>query len=132
MTGYGGVEGVIYRAWLSILEQTESGELVIVWSPPEGSEGRERSLNPVQGWDVAVQEVEKEIEGVKKREEENPKGRKQNGESWLLSSVAIEEYIWKLPRMGRDGLGRRLGRRHRSCLGSAQSDRLREQEQTGE
>jgi uncharacterized protein YheU (UPF0270 family) len=33
MVGYSGVEGVIYRAWVKILEQTESGELVIVWSP---------------------------------------------------------------------------------------------------
>ncbi|WWC64148.1 uncharacterized protein I303_106756 [Kwoniella dejecticola CBS 10117] len=89
MIGYSGVEGVIYRAWVRILEQTESGELIIVWSPPPtgekggpqenagdaDSEGEGRSINPVEGWDKAWENAKAEIQGVKKREEENPKGR---------------------------------------------------------
>ncbi|EIW67013.1 hypothetical protein TREMEDRAFT_15245, partial [Tremella mesenterica DSM 1558] len=80
MVGYAGVEGVVYRAWLRILEQTESGELVVVWSPPEGEKGQERGLYPVEGWDKAKEESEKEIEAVKVREEKDPRGRskKQN------------------------------------------------------
>ncbi|WWD06624.1 hypothetical protein V865_004717 [Kwoniella europaea PYCC6329] len=87
MIGYGGVEGVIYRAWVRILEQTESGELVIVWSPgeKEGSsaekgdddegEGEGRSINPIEGWEKAWELAKKEIESVKGREEKDPKGR---------------------------------------------------------
>ncbi|WRT68946.1 uncharacterized protein IL334_005928 [Kwoniella shivajii] len=96
MIGYSGVEGVIYRAWIRILEQTESGELIIVWSPPtssassssektqEGEEGQEdegenasgRSINPInEGWTKAWEEARKEIDSVKQREEQNPKGR---------------------------------------------------------
>ncbi|WWC73210.1 uncharacterized protein I206_107176 [Kwoniella pini CBS 10737] len=86
MLGYSGVEGVIYRAWVRILEQTESGELIIVWSPPlngnekaeneeDDVEGEGRSINPVEGWDKAWEKSKVEIESVKKREEENPKGR---------------------------------------------------------
>ncbi|WVW79220.1 hypothetical protein I302_101186 [Kwoniella bestiolae CBS 10118] len=86
MTGYGGVEGVIYRAWVRILEQTESGELIIVWSPPEkespsaekegeGEDGEGRSINPIEGWEKAWELAKREIEGVKGREERVPKGR---------------------------------------------------------
>lgn len=77
MVGYAGVEGVVYRAWTRILEQTESGELIVVWSPhPTEKDGEEgRSINPVdgfqQGWETALVE----IEGVKRREEKDPQGR---------------------------------------------------------
>lgn len=82
MTGYGGVEGVVYRAWMSILEQTESGELVIVWSPPESAkEQKERGINQVEGFEQGWKISQTEIEVLKQREEKDPKGRKQNGES---------------------------------------------------
>lgn len=76
MTGYAGVEGVVYRAWTSILEQTESGELIVVWSPPASAEGiEERGINPVDGWTAAWELTVKEIGEVKQREEKEPKGR---------------------------------------------------------
>jgi len=76
MTGYDGVEGVIYRAWTRILEQTESGELVVVWSAPESAvEGKERNINPCRGWEEGWKIQTAEIEAIKSREEKNPKGR---------------------------------------------------------
>ena len=79
MTGYAGVEGVVYRAWLAILEQTESGELVIVWSPPDSATGTEREINQVDGFDKGWEVASGEIKNTKGREEKDPKGRKQNG-----------------------------------------------------
>lgn len=76
MVGYSGVEGVVYRAWTKILEQTESGELVIVWSPEsEGQDDGERAINPVEGWDEGWKRQQEEIDGAKAREEKDPKGR---------------------------------------------------------
>ncbi|KAK8843403.1 hypothetical protein IAR55_007060 [Kwoniella newhampshirensis] len=81
MVGYAGVEGVIYRAWTRILEQTESGELIIVWSAPENTSEKDaeggvgRSINPVDGWDAAFASAVKEITDVKAREDTNPQGR---------------------------------------------------------
>ena len=73
MVGYSGVEGVIYRAWVKILEQTESGELVIVWSPETpDQEDKERGINPVEGWEKGWSRQTERMDGVKKREEENP------------------------------------------------------------
>ena len=87
MTGYGGVEGVVYRAWMSILEQTDSGELVIVWSPPESAKDqKERGINQVEGFEEGWKVCEKEIGVLKEREEKDPKGRKQNGKSPSTSS----------------------------------------------
>ncbi|WWC91330.1 uncharacterized protein L201_006273 [Kwoniella dendrophila CBS 6074] len=102
MTGYGGVEGVIYRAWIKILEQTESGELIIVWSPSstnspssaskkqvkggeeeeeeteeQDQEGEGRNINPIEGWEKAWEISKNEIDQIQSRENENPKGRKQ-------------------------------------------------------
>jgi len=79
MTGYAGVEGVVYRAWLAILDQTESGELVIVWSPPESATGTERGINQVEGFEKGWEIAAGEIKSTKGREEKDPKGRKQNG-----------------------------------------------------
>lgn len=73
MVGYDGVEGVVYRAWTSILEQTESGELVIVWSPPESSLPEERTLNPVDGWEAGWKSAQSETGALRSREEKNPK-----------------------------------------------------------
>ena len=76
MVGYAGVEGVVYRAWTAILEQTESGELVVVWSPPPASAGLdERGLYPADGWTAAWELAKKEIEAVKAREASEPVGR---------------------------------------------------------
>jgi hypothetical protein len=76
MVGYGGVEGVVYRAWSKILDQTESGELVIVWSPErEGQDDAERSINPIEGWEAGWKRQSEEVDKVKAREEQNPKGR---------------------------------------------------------
>jgi len=83
MTGYAGVEGVVYRAWMGILEQTESGELVIVWSPPATVDGKgegERGIHPVDGFEEGWGVAKREIGDAKGREEKEPKGRKQNGE----------------------------------------------------
>lgn len=68
LVGYDGVEGVVYRAWLRILEQTESGELVIVWSKPEKELPSERSLNPITGWEDAWKAAKEEVEAVQARE----------------------------------------------------------------
>jgi len=84
MTGYAGVEGVVYRAWLAILDQTESGELVIVWSPPESATGTERGINQVDGFEKGWEVASTEIKNTKAREEKDPKGRKQNGRSLSL------------------------------------------------
>lgn len=86
MVGYAGVEGVVYRAWMRVLEQTESGEIVVVWSPPHGvdkgeSEGEKRGMNPVDGWEAAKESADREIEAVKGREDMNPKGRKSSEEN---------------------------------------------------
>jgi hypothetical protein len=88
MIGYDGVEGVVYRAWTRVLEQTESGELVVVWSPEgevdgkEGIEGKQRGIYPVQGWTEGCEKAGKGLEGIKAREEAKPQGRaKANRES---------------------------------------------------
>jgi hypothetical protein len=75
MVGYKGVEGVVYRAWTRVLEQTESGEMVVVWSPPEGHTEENRGMYPVDGWKEGWGIAEKETEAVKAREEKNPQGR---------------------------------------------------------
>jgi hypothetical protein len=92
MTGYAGVEGVVYRAWMGILEQTESGELVIVWSPPaavESKEEGERGIHPVDGFEDGWGIAKREIGDVKGREEKEPKGRKQNGEYLVQSFLSL-------------------------------------------
>lgn len=88
MIGYAGVEGVVYRAWTRILEQTESGELVVVWSAPESAEGlEERGMYPVEGWEAGWELAKKEVGAVKGREEKNPVGRgKENRMSCFLPS----------------------------------------------
>ena len=92
MIGYAGVEGVIYRAWMRILEQTQSGELVVVWSPSPAVSEKEgesegRSINPLDGWEKGWEIALAEIEGVKAREEKDPQGRVRaaNRESLHLS-----------------------------------------------
>jgi hypothetical protein len=75
MVGYEGVEGVVYRAWMTILEQTESGELVVVWSPPDQELPTERTLNPVTGWDEGWKAAQEEVKATKGREDKNPRGR---------------------------------------------------------
>jgi len=80
MTGYAGVEGVVYRAWTRILEQTQSGELIVIWSPSPFTSEKEgeqqgRSINPLEGWVEGWKSALGEIEGVKGREEKNPQGR---------------------------------------------------------
>lgn len=76
MVGYAGVEGVVYRAWTKILEQTESGELIIVWSPEkEGQDDGERAINPAEGWEDAWKRHDAEMGNVKGREEKDPRGR---------------------------------------------------------
>lgn len=67
MVGYDGVEGVVYRAWNTILEQTESGELVIVWSPPEEGLPTERTFNPVEGWEAGWKACNDQMEKLKAR-----------------------------------------------------------------
>ena len=83
MVGYSGVEGVVYRAWTRILEQTESGELIVVWSPEvQGQDAGDRGIVPVQGWEKGWDRQEKEMDSVKAREDKDPKGRaKQNRQS---------------------------------------------------
>lgn len=73
MVGYDGVEGVVYRAWTSILEQTESGELIIVWSAPETSLPEERSLNPISGWEGGWKSAQSEMVSLRDREGKNLK-----------------------------------------------------------
>lgn len=69
---------------MRILEQTESGEVIIIWSPPtshpdmsEGGDGdgEKRSINPVEGWNKAWERVESEMKAVKEREKADPQGR---------------------------------------------------------
>lgn len=88
MVGYDGVEGVVYRAWTSILEQTESGELVIVWSPPESALPEERTLNPVDGWEAGWKSAQSETSALREREEKNPK-HKQHENQGKVASVAV-------------------------------------------
>lgn len=88
MVGYDGVEGVVYRAWTAILEQTESGELLIMWSPPDSSLPEERTLNPVDGWDAGWKSAQSEIEALRKREEKNPRHKQaQRSEGRFLRLV---------------------------------------------
>lgn len=83
MVGYQGVESVVYRAWTRVLEQTESGELVVVWSaPPEVTETK-RGMYPVQGWEIGWEAAGKEMEAIKAREEKDPQGRgKEPNREW--------------------------------------------------
>jgi hypothetical protein len=97
MTGYSGVEGVVYKAWTSILEQTESGELVVVWSPPASAAGiEERGINPVDGWTPGWELTVKEIAEIKGREEKEPKGRAhQNRMSCCTTLYPIIDSAWR-------------------------------------
>lgn len=76
MVGYDGVEGVIYRAWSTILDQTASGELVVVWSPSERELPTARTFNPVTGWDEGWKLSQEEMEALQAREAKNPQARK--------------------------------------------------------
>jgi len=80
MTGYGGVEGVVYRAWMKILEQTETGEMIVIWSPPEGSgnNGDKRNMNAIEGFEEGWKKAESEIESVKDREGKDLSAKKEN------------------------------------------------------
>ncbi|WVQ93317.1 hypothetical protein IAU59_000385 [Kwoniella sp. CBS 9459] len=105
MVGYSGVEGVIYRAWVRILEQTESGELIVVWSPPATSsstasagdgekeagteDAGDRSINPTEGWEKAWEKAKKEIEDVKAREDKDPRGRGKSNPSVPVTTIPI-------------------------------------------
>ncbi|GFZ47466.1 hypothetical protein JCM24511_05210 [Saitozyma sp. JCM 24511] len=75
MVGYQGVESVVYRAWTRVLEQTESGELVVVWSAPPQVTETKRGMYPVQGWEIGWEAAGKEMEAIKAREEKDPQGR---------------------------------------------------------
>lgn len=98
MVGYEGVEGVVYRSWMTILEQTESGELVVVWSPPEKDLPSERTLNPVSGWDEGWKGAQDEMKSITAREEKNPRGRAraQTGE-YKPYSTALTDAIEDVP-----------------------------------
>ncbi|KAI9636675.1 uncharacterized protein MKK02DRAFT_25746 [Dioszegia hungarica] len=90
LVGYAGVEGVVYRAWMRILEQTESGELVVVWSAPDSAEGlEERGMYPVDGWQAGWEVAQKEIGAVRAREEKNPVGRGKENPSVPVTTVPI-------------------------------------------
>ncbi|WVQ75399.1 hypothetical protein IAR50_005019 [Cryptococcus sp. DSM 104548] len=100
MEGYAGVEGVIYRSWARILEQTDSGELIVIWSPAPtpGAGGKEgagegRSINPVNGWEAAWELSQKEVEGVKGREAENPEAKARVNRDVPVTVVPIFLYL---------------------------------------
>lgn len=86
MVGYEGVEGVVYRAWMTILEQTESGELVVVWSPPDKALPTDRTLNPVAGWDEGWKAAQEEVKAARGREDKNPRGRARSQSGKLIQS----------------------------------------------
>ncbi|WVO18301.1 hypothetical protein L204_106016 [Cryptococcus depauperatus] len=99
MKGYAGVESVVYRAWSRILEQTESGELVVIWSPsptPGDGELGERSINSVEGWDAAWQLTNKEIAAVKAREEEQSGDQTKHNPDFPVTIVPIFLYLQPL------------------------------------
>jgi hypothetical protein len=82
MIGYDGVEGVVYRAWTRVLEQTESGELIVIWSPDpqaedgkDGLEGPQRGIYPVAGWTEGSDSAGKALESLMGREDKDPQGR---------------------------------------------------------
>ncbi|KIY63667.1 hypothetical protein CYLTODRAFT_438460 [Cylindrobasidium torrendii FP15055 ss-10] len=57
MLGYEGVETLVYRSMARILEQVEGGDLVVnrgEESRPKDSDGKERDLNAVEGYEAAV------------------------------------------------------------------------------
>ncbi|KAL7421174.1 hypothetical protein Q5752_004059 [Cryptotrichosporon argae] len=89
MVGYGGVEGVVYRAWMHVLEQTESGELVVVWSPPKDAKGDARGIHPVHGWDKGWEDASVEVVALREREEENPQGRGKTGPNMPVTFVPV-------------------------------------------
>jgi hypothetical protein len=106
MVGYQGVESVVYRAWTRVLEQTESGELVVVWSaPPEVIETK-RGMYPVQGWEIGWEAAGKEMEAIKAREENDPQGRgKEPNREWACADLVASSRSLTLflicPRDGR-------------------------------
>ena len=91
MSGYSGVEGVVYRAWTKVLEQTESGELIVMWSAENpAQEDKERGMNPIEGFDDGWKRQNEQIVKLREREEENPQGRaKANRKSALLHLVSL-------------------------------------------
>ncbi|KAK4684566.1 hypothetical protein P7C73_g5605, partial [Tremellales sp. Uapishka_1] len=77
MIGYSGVEGVVYRAWMHVLEQTESGELIVIWSPSSGdADEQNRGIYPVEGYEKGWETVEAEMKALREREEKDPRGRR--------------------------------------------------------
>ncbi|ORX39066.1 maintenance of telomere capping protein 1 [Kockovaella imperatae] len=90
MSGYAGVEGVVYRAWTKILEQTESGELIVMWSAEDpAQEDMERNMNPVEGFETGWKRQNEQIVKVREREEENPQGRARANPSVPVTTVPI-------------------------------------------
>ncbi|TXT08752.1 hypothetical protein VHUM_02880 [Vanrija humicola] len=89
LVGYDGVEGVVYRAWLRILEQTESGELVIVWSKPEKELPSERSLNPITGFEDGWKAAKEEVEAVQAREAKKQRKTEEDNADVPVTTVPV-------------------------------------------
>lgn len=97
MVGYDGVEGVVYRAWNTILEQTESGELVVVWSPPEISLPNERSFNPIDGWEAGYKAAQTEMTALIGRGKDKVRKQDQEGMSSCNSQVLTLDPVTTVP-----------------------------------
>ena len=90
LSGYSGVEGVVYRAWTRILEQTDSGELIVLWSPEnEKQDEADRAINPVEGFEEGWKRQNAQIVKIREREVENPQGRSKGNRKfpWLYKQV---------------------------------------------
>ncbi|GJJ09591.1 hypothetical protein Clacol_003814 [Clathrus columnatus] len=77
MRGYDGVESLVYECMTKVLEQVEGGDLVVnkgTESRPKDSNGRERELGGVDGYEAAAKLAQANIEDlIKAKPERQPR-----------------------------------------------------------
>ncbi|KAI0343936.1 hypothetical protein BDW22DRAFT_1355169 [Trametopsis cervina] len=99
MKGYEGVESLVYRALIRILEQVEGGDLVVNRgdeSRPKNAESEKRDLNTVEGLDAAVKLAQANLEELIKRNaqpEQPAVNSSQNPATYSYVYLRIQPFI---------------------------------------
>jgi len=102
MTGYEGVESLVYRAFARILEQVEGGDLVVNRgdeSRPKETSGQPRDLNTVEGLEAAMKLAQANLEELIKRNTKPPPSQNaaQNPTTYSYVYLRVQPFMTSLP-----------------------------------
>lgn len=92
MRGYDGVESLVYECMAKVLEQVEGGDLVVnkgTESRPKDSNGPEREIGGVEGYDAALKLAQANIEDLIKAKPERPPRQSSATNPTTYSSVYL-------------------------------------------